>query len=390
MTDRAEPKTIVIAGAGGIGPATGLLLRHLGGRPLELRLGDRLEAKAAEAAEWVRTGSPESGGPITPFLLPTEGLPPELLEAVAGADLLLDCLPGSEAPRMAELARRTGLHYANLTEHVKETGEIRTLAEDAATSFVLQTGLAPGVIDVLGHGLFQEFCRRHGVERCDVLGLRVGGLPVNAMAPHFYAFTWSPIGVATEYLESSHVLEHGEFRMRRALEGVQTLILDGVRYEEAFTSGGVADLPTALSGRVGSLSYKTLRYPGHFDWVQRLVETLPEDGDRPRELLRRMREAVPEEAEDVVVLYAFVQGRDATGILRRMDTFRRIEPRTVGGHRLSAIQLTTAAGLAESARMLMDGKLPAGVVLQSRLDPFDFLSGPFVGPVYDCAEIFSS
>jgi hypothetical protein len=43
-------------------------------------------------------------------------------------DIILDCLPGSQAPRIAEFAKDYELHYANLTEYVAET-EKRTLAK---------------------------------------------------------------------------------------------------------------------------------------------------------------------------------------------------------------------------------------------------------------------
>jgi len=68
---------------------------------------------------------------------------------------------------MARLARKHAIHYANLTEHVKETEEILEIADGAEQGFLLQTGLAPGYIDVLGHLLFQGFCRQHGVDSVD-------------------------------------------------------------------------------------------------------------------------------------------------------------------------------------------------------------------------------
>ena len=42
---------------------------------------------------------------------------------------------------------------------------------------------------------------------------------------------------------------------------------------------------------------------------------------------------------------------------------------------------TTAAGLAESARLLLEGECH-GICLQSQLDPERFLGGPFVGTIY--------
>jgi hypothetical protein len=45
------------------------------------------------------------------------------------------------------------------------------------------------------------------------------------------------------------------------------------RTKKTLTSGGAADLPDALSGRVRSLDYKTLRFSGHYGWIQKqLIE----------------------------------------------------------------------------------------------------------------------
>lgn len=388
-------RNVLIAGAGGIGRAVGLILRETGEEPLDLTLGDARGEVAKNAAEWIRHGS-SGPGAVESFVLPLEGVDDTFRGALEKADLLLDCLPGEQAPRLAELARDFGLHYANLTEHVAETERIRKLAEGAETGFILQTGLAPGVVNVLGHGLLRSFCRDFEVERVEALGMRVGALPVHAVAPHFYAFTWSPIGVATEYLKDSFVVEEGVHRRRQALDGVQAMILHGVCYEEAYTSGGVADLPEALGDRVANLDYKTLRYPGHWRWVKEQVAELDREGvaavARPEELLQRMKRVVPREELDVVVLYVFVQGRvmgqSGEKILRRREVVRRIEGRTVGRRRLSAIQATTASGLAESARLLLAGRC-RGVVLQSQIDPEEFLAGPFVAPVYDTADVLA-
>ena len=52
-----------------------------------------------------------------------------------------------------------------------------------------------------------------------------------------------------------------------------------------------------------------------------------------------------------------------------------------GGQVLRAIQSTTAAGLAECARMLLTEDL-CGPLLQSGLDSEDYLNGPYVSAVY--------
>lgn len=372
---------VVIAGAGGMGSATGLLLRELGDFEVDLFLGDADFEKARQTAAWIREGSTRPGE-VTPFPLPEEGSSPELDGVLRQAEILLDCLPGSEAPRMARLAREHRLHYANLTEHVRETEEIRDIAAGACQGFLLQTGLAPGYIDVLAHGLFQRFCRRHGVETADTVSMRVGALTTNAHPPHYYGFTWSSIGVATEYVKPATVIRDGRRTERPSLADRALLVIRGVTYEEALTSGGAADLPQELEGRVRHLDYKTLRYPGHYAWVEDLLAKAPPDADPAEYLHREMEAVVPFVEDDRVVLYASVEGRDARGALHRIEDTRVVHPFQVGARTLKAIQATTSAALAESARLLLT-RNHQGVCLQSQIDPTDFLAGPFVTAVYD-------
>jgi saccharopine dehydrogenase-like NADP-dependent oxidoreductase len=373
-------KRVLIAGAGGMGSAVGLLLRELGTFDVDLFVGDSDLGRAEAAAAWIREGS-RRPGEVRAFHLPAAGCSSDLEQALAASDLLLDCLPGKEAPRMARLALRHRLHYANLTEHVRETGEVIAMAAGSAQGFVLQTGLAPGFIDVMANGLFRRFCQENQTSTAEVVQMRVGALTTTARPPHYYGFTWSSIGVATEYVEPATVIRDGKRTTRPSLSDRETILVHGVLYEEALTSGGAADLPQVMAGRVDRLDYKTLRYPGHYAWVQSILDEAPAGIDRADYLLRRMEKEVPYVDDDLVTTYAAVEGRAADGSLRRLEDARVIRPRRVGARQLKAIQATTAAGLAESARLLLEGGCH-GICLQSQVDPDRFLSGPFVGNIF--------
>jgi saccharopine dehydrogenase-like NADP-dependent oxidoreductase len=371
---------VVIAGAGGMGSAVGLLLRELGDFEADLFIGDADAERAQSAAAWIREGSLKPGA-VHSFHLPAEGTNAAFDDALSHGEILLDCLPGKEAPRMARLARQHDLHYANLTEHVEETEEIQRIAEGATRGFLLQTGLAPGYVNVLGHGLFQQFCRANHTDSADTLQMRVGALTTTARPPHYYGFTWSPSGVATEYVKPATVLRDGQRTTRPSLSERRTVTIDGIIYEEDLTSGGAADLPSALAGKVRHLDYKTLRYPGHYAWIESMLAATSAAEDPIAFLQERMEATVPFMEDDLVVIYAGVEGRGADGTLRRLEKSLLIRPRLVGARTLKAIQSTTTAGLAESARLLLTEE-PQGVVLQSQIDPAQFMAGPFVAEIY--------
>ncbi|RBN49263.1 saccharopine dehydrogenase family protein [Flavobacterium psychrolimnae] len=372
--------TIIIAGAGGIAEAVGLILMEWSTVAPTIFIGDRTHSKAQKVAQWIQEGTTKNGL-IQDFHLAENGLNEEMKAILSQGDIILDCLPGSQAPRIAQFAKDYNLHYANLTEYVAETEQIIALAKDAKTGFVLQTGLAPGYIDLLANGLFQQFCKDFEVDAVDKLEFKVGALTNHAVAPHYYGFTWSPVGVATEYIKDTIVLRDFKKTNRPSLSERATIIIDGITYEEDLTSGGAADLPDALSGKVGSLDYKTLRHPGHYAWIQAQLNDLDNTADTIKSLQEKMEAIIPHIEDDQIILYAAVQGKDALGILRRREIAKRILPQIVGKHQLRAIQTTTAAPLAQVAQLLLESSL-SGVILQSKINPIAFLNGNYIVPVY--------
>ncbi|MFV8337624.1 saccharopine dehydrogenase family protein [Flavobacterium sp. RSP29] len=372
--------TIIIAGAGGIAEAVGMLLMEWSKVTPTIFIGDRTHSKAKKIALWIQEGTTKNGL-IQDFHLAENGLTDEMKTILRQGDIILDCLPGSQAPRIAQFAKDYELHYANLTEYVTETEEIIALAKDAKTGFVLQTGLAPGYINLLANGLFQQFCKDFEVDKVDKLEFKVGALTNHAVAPHYYGFTWSPVGVATEYLEDTSVLRNFIKTTLPSLSERKNIIIDGISYEEDLTSGGAADLPDALSGKVRSLDYKTLRHPGHYAWIQEQLDNLENATDSINSLQKKMEAIIPHVEDDKIILYAAVEGKDATGILRRREIAKCILPQKVGKHQLRAIQTTTAAPLAQVAQLLLETP-HLGVVLQSQIDSKSFLKGNYILNVY--------
>lgn len=373
-------KTIFIAGSGGIGEAAALLLREWCAFETTIILGDVSEENLEKARAFVCDGS-EKWTEVETVPMPREGESDEMRKAFERADVLLDCSPGGQAPRMAGYAKEFGMHYANLTEYVAETDAIMELAKDAETGFILQTGLAPGFINVQAMALYREFVSKFENENVERVAMKVGALTAHAHEPHYYGFTWSPIGVATEYVKDSRVIRDFKIAERPALSARETIVIGARTYEADLTSGGAADLPDFFAGKARELDYKTLRYPGHYDWVESIVETLPKNESLPDRLQELMMQAIPSVEDDVVVVHASVDGFDSTGRRRMLEKAYFVEPLEINGKRLRAIQTTTAGPLCQSAMMLLTGKYK-GVVLQSQIDPADFMRGRFVADIY--------
>ena len=115
-------------------------------------------------------------------LMAADGINDAMKAAFEKCDVLLDCSPGAQAPKMARFAVDFKMHYANLTEYVDETDEITRLAKDADTGFILQTGLAPGFINVLAMSLYNQFVEKYENETVEKIGMKVGALTAHARA----------------------------------------------------------------------------------------------------------------------------------------------------------------------------------------------------------------
>lgn len=379
--------TIIIAGAGGIAEAAGLLLMEWSKVPPTLYIGNRTLSNAKNVARWIEAGTTKKCE-IQAFTLSTEEVSPQMKEILNKADIILDCLPGGLAPKIASLAIEFDLHYANLTEYVAQTNEIIEMAKDANTGFVLQTGLAPGYINILAHRLFKDFCKDFGVNKVDKLEFKVGALTRHAVAPHYYGFTWSPVGVATEYLNDAIVIRDSKKTTLPALTEREIIIINGISYEEDLTSGGAADLPDALEEKVNTLDYKTLRHPGHYAWIEEQITGEGITNKNVEVLQKKMQALIPHIEEDQIVLYAAVEGEDSQGIRKRREVGKQILPQKVGNHELRAIQTTTAVPLLQAAQLLLE-KDTKGVILQSQIDPVEFLKGNFITRVYGNYEEIS-
>lgn len=371
---------IFIAGAGGIGRAAALLILYAQDWDCLVVLGDASQAQLDDAVNWIERGIGKNQN-LETFLMPRDGDPEAYRPVLEDAHVLLDCLPGSLAPAMARLCLQYEMHYANLTECVRETREIIEMATDASTGFILQTGLAPGYVNNLAVHLVESFERKYGVDQLERLAMRVGALTQYAESPHYYGFTWSTIGVATEYVEDGEAVRNHEIVRLPSISEREYITINGRVYEADLTSGGAADLPVAFKDKIRNIDYKTIRYPGHFDWVKSILSGEGDSRARIARLEEKMVKEVPHIEDDVIVIYASVTGYDKDGILRSMQQAYHIYPLEVGGITMRAIQTCTAAPLVECARLLATGEYQ-GIITQSQIAPEAILDGTIVRQAY--------
>ncbi|MBS0159214.1 MAG: saccharopine dehydrogenase NADP-binding domain-containing protein [Nitrospira sp.] len=252
-------------------------------------------------------------------------------------DAVLSGLPYFHNPTVAELARAHRLHYFDLTEDVAVTGRVKVISEGAERAFIPQCGLAPGFISIVTNDLIGRF------DSIDHVKMRVGALPVHPSNALKYSLTWSTDGLLNEYGNPCVGIEGGQEVRLQPLEGYETIELDGLLYEAFNTSGGLGTLADTYRGRVRTMNYKTLRYPGHCEKIQFLMNDLKLNEDRDT-LKRILERAIPQTHQDVVLMYASVTGT-RQGELFEETYVKKVYPKTMFGRLWSAIQVTTASSL---------------------------------------------
>ncbi|HSV46439.1 MAG TPA: saccharopine dehydrogenase C-terminal domain-containing protein [Ramlibacter sp.] len=290
-----------------------------------------------------------------------------LADLLVSHPVVVNALPFYLAAQVAAQAARLGVHYFDLTEDVNATHAIRQVAQEARGVLMPQSGLAPGVIGMLGGYLARRFDELYD------LRLRVGALTRNATNSLRYNFTWSIDGVINEYCNPCDAIVNGHVVSVQPLEGHETFTLDAEAFEAFNTSGGLGTLCETLRGKVRNLDYKTIRYPGHRDAMNFLLHDLRliERRDLLREVLEH---AVPHSREDVVIVFASASGM-REGRFEQETRVGRVFGAQLRGKARTAIELTTAAGVVGVFQMLQEGKLPSrGFVGQEQASLEDFLS----------------
>lgn len=302
-----------------------------------------------------------------------------LRAAMQGRFAVLSAAPYHLTVQVAEVARELGVHYLDLTEDVASTRRIRELAVGARSAFIAQCGLAPGFISIVAADLARQF------DRLDSVRMRVGALPAYPSNALNYNLTWSTEGVINEYCEPCEAIVDGQLREVAALEEREEFSLDGVLYEAFNTSGGLGTLCETLQGRVRTLNYRTIRYPGHAAIMKALLHDLRLK-DRRDILKDILEQSVPMTLQDVVIVFVTVSGMKDGKLLQ--DTYaRKIYSHVLAGKRRSAIQITTASSLCAMLDMLAHERLPrSGFLKQEDVALADFLANRF-GRVYAMEEL---
>src|SRR5438477_11064529 len=244
----------------------------------------------------------------------------QLRQLMRGHDAVMNALPYYFNYPVAKAAVAVGLHCADLggnTEIVQKQKTLHAAARKQGVSVIPDCGLAPGMVNIIA----AEGIRRVG--DADSVKIFVGGLPQKPEPPLNYQIVYSLEGALDYYTTPSWILRASRPQRVDALSELEDVVFPSpVGTLEAFhTGGGISTMPWAYSGKVQTMEYKTLRYPGHVA-IMHPIRELGLLGNRPIKVIGV--EVIPREAfiaavspqltkpdgRDLVALRVEVRGKD--------------------------------------------------------------------------------
>lgn len=193
---------------------------------------------------------------------------PILKNAMQDVAAVVCAAPDFVALDVARAARECGCHYLDASENPATRSQIAALAAGASSAFVPGCGLAPGYVSSLAAEVLREAGRDAEVT------VYVGALPKQRSNRLGYGNMWGIDGLMTEYTSPCRAIRDGRIVDLLPLSELEDFQFKGMNFEAFTTAGTLDDLVQSHAGRVNGLAFKTIRYPGHLDYMKLLIDDL--------------------------------------------------------------------------------------------------------------------
>ncbi len=180
-------------------------------------------------------------------------------------DLVICAVPGFLGFETLKHIIKAKMNVVDISFFPENSLELDALAKEKNITAIVDCGVAPGMDNViLGH--YNETMKLTDFE------CLVGGLPKTKKWPFCYKAPFSPIDVIEEYTRPARYVEHGETVVREPLTDCDYVEFDKVGTLESFNSDGLRSIIYTMP-HIPNMKEKTLRYPGHVEYVRVLKES---------------------------------------------------------------------------------------------------------------------
>ena len=305
------------------------------------------------------------------------------------ADSVISAVPYYFNLSLTELAIEEGVHFCDMggnTAVVREQLKLDVQAKGNGVAVVPDTGMGPGLNITMIRYVYDKF------DKAEEIIAYVGGLPKNPKPPWNYELLFNINGLTNEYHGNAFVLLDGELKEVPCFDGLEVVNLPGVgELEAAVTSGGLSTAPWTFRGKLKSLQYKTLRYPGHWEIFRAYSllglfseEPVDVNGQKiiPRDFYHALLEPKlrTENPRDVGVLRIVgrgkIQGEFKTFVMELVEEYDEklhfTAMQKLTGWHSSIVAILSAKGKIDAGVHSVENLEPSTIVSEARKRGFDF------------------
>ena len=189
----------------------------------------------------------------------------ELQRTIKKHDLVINAVPGFLGFETLKAIIEADMNVIDIAFFPENSLELDALAKEHQVTAIVDCGVAPGMDNVI-LGYYNETLKLTDFE------CLVGGLPKTKKWPFCYKAPFSPIDVIEEYTRPARYVENGNEIVREPLTDCEYVEFDKVGTLEAFNSDGLRSIIYTMA-HIPNMKEKTLRYPGHVEYVKVLKES---------------------------------------------------------------------------------------------------------------------
>lgn len=188
-----------------------------------------------------------------------------LKESLKLFDLVICAVPGFLGFKTLKTIIEAQKNVIDISFFPENSLELDALAKENKVTAIVDCGVAPGMDNII-LGYYNE-----QLELTDFECL-VGGLPKVKKWPFCYKAPFSPVDVIEEYTRPARYVENGNEIVREPLTDCEYIEFDKVGTLESFNSDGLRSIIYTMP-HIPNMKEKTLRYPGHVEYVKVLKES---------------------------------------------------------------------------------------------------------------------
>ncbi len=189
----------------------------------------------------------------------------KLHEIIQPFDLVICAVPGFLGYQTLKTIIEAKKDVVDISFFSENALELNELAKQNNVTAIVDCGVAPGMGNIL-LGYHNEQLKITNFE------CLVGGLPKSKKWPFNYKAPFSPIDVIEEYTRPARYIENSKLITREALSDVELVDFETIGTLESFNSDGLRSLIHTMP-HIPNMKEKTLRYPGHIEYIQVLKKS---------------------------------------------------------------------------------------------------------------------